>query len=108
MAALQGPARFHARVAANVVAMVAHEFETEEEHLAAEWQRLADLLEDAAEAPASRAALRQGLAERNARLAERIRAGEADSGPFRASLLAHLRATVDAKMAVSRPPRQGR
>lgn len=105
VAALEGPARFNARVAANVVAIVAREIETEEAHLDGEWQRLAALLDETTEAPASREALREGLRERNRTLVARIRAGDADSGPFRGELLAHLRATVDAKLAVSRPPR---
>ena len=37
---LAGPRQFHARVAANVVAMVAREIETEEGHLLGEWERL--------------------------------------------------------------------
>lgn len=102
---LSGPARFHARVAANVVAIVAREIETEDEHLAGEWARLAALLEETAEPPTSREALREAIRARTLRLVERIRAGEADSGPFRAALLAHLRTTVDAKLVVSRPPR---
>jgi hypothetical protein len=37
----------------------------------------------------------------NQELAERIRAGDADAGPFRDALLAHLKRSVDAKLAVS-------
>ena len=105
---LQGPARFHARVAANVVAIVAREIETEDAHDRAEWERLARLLDDSVEAPASREARHDGLRSRNDALIERIRAGEADSGPFAEAVLAHLRATIDEKMDVSRPPRVGR
>ncbi len=103
--ALSGPNRFHARVAANVVAIVAREIETEEAHLAAEWKGLGTLLEDASPPPAPREALREAVRERNAALVERVRSGEADSGPFRAALLAHLRTVVDAKLEVARPPR---
>ena len=106
--ALQGPARFHARVAANVVAIVARELETEDAHGAAEWERLGRLLGEAGPPPAARAALREGLRARNQVLVERIRAGQADTGLFRAAVLAHLRASVDEKLAVSRPPRVGR
>lgn len=105
---LKGPARFHARVAANVVAIVAREIETEEAHRTAELAGLRALLEETAEAPATadeqRAAVRAG----NERLVDRIRAGDADSGPFREALLAHLRTVADAKLAVSRPPRVNR
>jgi hypothetical protein len=106
--ALQGPARFHARVAANVVAIVARELETEDAHGTAEWERLGRLLGEPGPPPAARAALREGLRARSQALCERIRAGQADAGPFRAAVLAHLRASVDEKLAVSRPPRVGR
>lgn len=105
---LQGPARFHARVAANVVAIVAREIETEDAHGAAEWARLGGLLEDPAEVPTARDARHEGLRARNETLVERIRAGDADAGPFAQAVLAHLRATVDEKMDVSKPPRVGR
>ena len=42
---LSGPRRYHARVAANVVAIVAREIETEEDHLRGEWDRLGRLLD---------------------------------------------------------------
>jgi hypothetical protein len=103
---LSGVARFHARVAANVVAMVAREIETEAEHAAGEWARLADLLGDAGPLPEGRGERRLALRRRNALLVERIEAGHADAGPFRARLLAHVQQTVADKMAVSRPPRQ--
>jgi hypothetical protein len=103
--ALAGPARYHARVAANVVASVAREIETEEEQLLGEWRRLGELLGDSAQAPAAREALRAGVAQRSQALVQRIRAGEADAGPWRRAVLAHLRQTVADKLAVARPPR---
>jgi len=105
---LQGPARFHARVAANVVAIVAREIETEDAHGAAEWDRLGRLLELDGGVPGTREAREAGLCARNEALAARIRAGDADAGPFADAVLAHLRATVDERMDVSRPPRVGR
>jgi len=104
--ALDGVARFHARVAANVVAMVAREIETEAEHAEAEWRRLAELLGPAGPLPGALPARRAALAARGEELTRRIRAGDADQGPFRAQVLAHLRRTVADKMSVSRPPRQ--
>ncbi len=105
---LQGPARFHARVAANVVAIVAREIETDDAHGVAEWERLGQLLEDPSDPPAQGDARRADLRARNEALIERIRNGDADAGPFREAVLEHLRATVDEKMDVSRPPRVGR
>jgi len=104
--ALEGVAKFHARVAANVVAMVAREIETEAEHLAGEWTRLAALLGEEGALPAGREERRAALRRRNEALVGRIRAGDADAGAFRRQLLAHLRQTVADKMAVSKPPRQ--
>ncbi len=105
---LNGPARYHARVAANVVAIVAREIETEESHWAAEWERLGGLLGEQTSPPDSRDAYRDALRARNEELAARIREGKADRGEWRRAVVAHLRETVDAKLAVSRPPRQGR
>lgn len=103
---LEGVPRFHARVAANVVAMVAREIETQDEHLRGEWDRLTALLDDEASWPAAREAQLGALRERNETLSERIRSGDADTEPFRSELLGHLRRTIDDKMVVSRPPRQ--
>lgn len=104
--ALDGVAKFHARVAANVVAMVAREIETCGDHEAAEWQRLGGLLGDAAALPEALAGRRAALVERNEALCERIRTGAFDTGAERSELLAHLRSTVTDKMSVSKPPRQ--
>jgi hypothetical protein len=102
---LDGPRRYHARVAANLVAIVAREIETEEAQLASEWERLGALLGLREERPALRDALRDALRARTQLLAERIRRGDADRGPWREALIAHLRRSVADKLAVSRPPR---
>ncbi|HEU4758495.1 MAG TPA: DUF6285 domain-containing protein [Dehalococcoidia bacterium] len=99
---LQGARGFHARVAANVLRILRRELEHEDEHLAAEWAGLDQLL-GPAEPPATRAALREALRARTGDLCERIRAGEADSGPFRDAVLAHVRRTVRDKLLVSNP-----
>ena len=103
---LEGVPRFHARVAANVVAMVAREIETQEDHLRGEWERLGALLGEDAPLPAGREKTLAAVRGRSEALARRIRAGEADAGPWRAEVLAHLRRTVADKMDVSRPPRE--
>jgi hypothetical protein len=105
---LEGVPKFHARVAANVVAMVAREIETAEPQERGEWLRLGALLGSDEDVPGERAERHAALAARNEELARRIRAGEADAGPWRAELLAHLRRTVADKLEVARPPRQAR
>jgi len=99
--ALDGTARFHARVAANVLAIVGRELAHEPAHLAAEWQRL-DALLGTEPLPAA-AALRDALRARSEALCARIRAGDADAGPFRAATVAHVRATVREKLAIANP-----
>ena len=107
---LEGVRRFHARVAANVVAMVARELEVEDGHDRAQWERLGRLLSEP-DAPlpvgwSGRSGRREALTERNAALVEEIRAGRVDEGELRRAVLAHLAATCDEKLEVSRPPRQ--
>lgn len=100
--ALEGTAKFHARVAANVVAIAVRELELEPGQLVAEWQRLDGLL-GSAPAPADLAALRQGIRARTEELCERVRRGDADQEPFRAAVLAHVRASVLEKLAIANP-----
>ncbi len=102
--ALDGPRRYHARVAASVVAIVAREIEFEEQQLGAEWERLGELLGREEPPPAGRDALRDAVRTGSEELARRIRAGEADSGAWREALITHLRATVADKLDVARPP----
>lgn len=130
---LEGPARYHARVAANVVRIVSRELATEDEHVRREWQNLAALLDAdladladpagpagladpaAPDGPAAlagladpaggRAAWHEALRVRNEELGRRIRAGDADSGAWRAAVLAHLSRVVADKLDVAQPPR---
>ena len=97
-----GSRGFHARVAANALRILRRELEYEDEHLAAEWSGLDQLL-GPAQPPPARPALRDALRARNAQLCDRIRAGDADSGPFRDSVLDHVRRTVRDKLLVSNP-----
>ncbi len=98
----EGVRRFHARVAANVLGIVRRELEREEEQLAAEWAGLDGLL-GPAKPPDGRAALREALGARTADLCERIRAGEADAGPFREAVISQVRRTTRDKLLVSNP-----
>lgn len=101
--ALDGPKQYHARVAANVLAIVARELATEDAHLRAEWERLGILLADQAPPPADRAVLRAAVRARNEDLCARIRRGDADAGPWRSAVAAHVRQTVCDKLAVTNP-----
>jgi hypothetical protein len=90
LTALGGRARLHARVAANVIGLVQRELALGPASDAAEHGRLRGLLG------------RDGsLAELNAELARRIRAGELASGDPR--LHEHLWATALEKLAVDNP-----
>jgi len=100
--ALDGTAKFHARVAANVIAIVMRELELEPLQLAEEWQRLDQLL-GAEPIPAPPDAMRAALRARTEALCTRIRAGDADSAEFRDAVLAHARATVREKLAIANP-----
>jgi len=102
---LEGRQRFHGLVAANVLAIVARELALEETQLEAQRERLEALL---GVAPASEpcpglAALRQRVRALEEALAERIRHGDADCGPFADAVRAHVRSTVVEKLAVANP-----
>jgi hypothetical protein len=100
--ALEGTRKFHARVAANVLAIVQRELAAEPAQLAAEWRRL-DALVGFEETPLDLVALKRGLTERSRDLCRRIQAGEADTGEFRRAVIAHVRETVREKLAVANP-----
>jgi uncharacterized protein DUF6285 len=97
-----GRLSFHARVAGNVIQMLRRELTLEEDTLDREWTGLDGLLGPAAK-PARLSELRAGLLARNEELVRRIQSGDADSGEQRAKTLAHLRATMRDKLAVSNP-----
>jgi hypothetical protein len=105
--ALEGTKKFHARVAANVLSIAMRERDLEARHLAAEWQRL-DALLGAEPMPAEADAAKAAIAARTERLCARIRDGDADHGPFRSTVLAHVRQTVIEKLAVDNPKLLGR
>lgn len=104
--ALQGPKQFHARVAANVMRVVARELELGGEFLRAEWRRL-DELAGEEPMPDNDAALVDGLLRRNRDLCARIRRGEADADPWRARVLVHVRRTVEEKLRIVKPEMVG-
>jgi hypothetical protein len=99
---LTGSRQFYGRVAANALRTVQRELEHEEGQLAKEWDRLDQLLlsEDR---PSTRAGLRQAMRRRTEDLCQRIRQGDADAGPYRKQMIAHVRETVREKLLVSNP-----
>ena len=103
--ALGGHLKYQARVAANVVAIVGRELAADARHTRAEWDRLGSLLEEDTPFPESREAAHAQLLARNQRLVDRIRSGEADTGPWREALLRHLRETSAEKLEVAKGTR---
>ena len=101
--ALEGPRRFHALVAANVLAIVRRELDGEEDRLLGEWRRIAPLLDEGGPTPSGLAALRTAVREVTTRLAERIQRGEADTDPLRAAVRGAVRETVVEKLRVANP-----
>jgi Domain of unknown function (DUF6285) len=99
---LTGSRQFYCRVAANVLRTVMRELESEENQLANEWARL-DALLPPKERPSAREALKQAIRQRTEELCQRIRQGEADAGPYRERVLAHVRESVREKLVVSNP-----
>ena len=98
MPQLEGRAAFHARVAANALAIVARQLELGPQAETAELTRLRDLLPE----------LRQGqgtLEELNRELCGRIRSGDLDCET--PGLAEHLRRTTLDKLAVDQPKYSG-
>ena len=94
--------RFKALVGANVAGIVAREIALGPAQDRAELARLCALLgEDAARCGDDDVAAR--VKALSSELCRRIEQGEADSGSWRTELLAHLRATVSAKLEVDNP-----
>lgn len=99
---LAGSRGFHARVSANTVRIIRRELAAEEEHLAAEWAGLDEIL-GAEPAPPDRAGLRDAIRRRNSRLCELIRSGELDDGERAALVRRHVQQTVRNKISVTNP-----
>jgi hypothetical protein len=97
-----GSRGFHARVSANAIRIVRRELELEDAQLSAEWEGL-DTLFDTQARPEDRSGLHSELRRRNEALCERIRAREADEGPFGERVRAHVRSVVSDKLRVTNP-----
>ncbi len=98
--------RYRLLIALNVLRIVEREIPGREARLRAELEALADLLDRPPEAPPADPALLQArVREANRELCERIRAGAADADPWRARVLAHVGAIVDANLGINDPRR---
>lgn len=99
---LTGALQYNSRVAANVIRTVRRELQDDERTLREEWAGLDGLLGEVPR-PLTLDALRAAIAERTRVLSARIRAGDADSGPWREAVLAQTRDVVRAKLEASNP-----
>ena len=100
--AMSGPKQFHARVAANVMRILGRELELGPGFTKAEWQRL-DALLGAEPMPEEADAVAEGILRRTRTLCQQIRDGEADDDPRRREVMAHVRRTVEEKLAIAKP-----
>lgn len=103
---LSGRLRFHARVLQNVLGILEREWADEEDAVRAEWHRLSGLLGERDDAPPAFGSLRQGVRDRNAELARRIRAGDLDDRWDEA--VAAVYETTLSKLAIANPRHAGR
>lgn len=94
--------RYYALVSANAVRAVARELELEEGQLLEEWEGLNGLL-GPEKTPSQLSQLRGAIHRRTEELCQRIRAGEADGGPYRQQVVDHLRRVVRHKLLVNDP-----
>ena len=99
---LTGAQQYNSRVAANVIRTVRRELRDEELRLHEEWAGLDVVLGEALK-PGTLAALQPAIAERTTELSDRIRAGDADRGPWRDAVLTHTKDVVRAKLEASNP-----
>ena len=100
---LSGSRQFYGRVAANVLRIVMRELEHAEDQAS---RRVAAPGRAAVEPPSDRPGRRRCktlIWQRTAELCARIRNGEADRGPYREQVLAHLRQTTHDKLVISNP-----
>jgi Domain of unknown function (DUF6285) len=99
----EGSHRFRTRVAANLMRIIAREFQQEESHLRQEVKALAELLGKSGPRVETVAEARRQALALNSELCGRIRAGAADDDGFRARTLEVVRAIVENKLEVANP-----
>lgn len=91
--------KFRALVAANVLTIVGRELDIGAVQASAEQARLVGLLGDAVTQENVSANVERMTQE----LAQKIRAGEADDGPFHDAVFAHIEQTVTEKLQIANP-----
>lgn len=95
--------RYKATVAANVLRIVAREIDLGDRHLREEAEDLAELLGEGRPRARGEQALHEEVVRLNRLLAERIRAGEMDSGAGRSRVLEALRKFAVRKLEIANP-----
>jgi alcohol dehydrogenase class IV len=101
--AIEGARQFQARVVANVMRIVAREIQNEDPAVRVEVKALAHLLRRDAPHLHSLDDLRKASASMGEELSARIRAGDADSGSWRAEVLSVVRQSVEDKLRIANP-----
>jgi AcrR family transcriptional regulator len=95
--------RFRVLIAANLMTILTRELQAGDEPVRAEWQALAALLGAPGGTPPAGADLR-AEADRMAReLCARIRAGEADEGPWAEAVQAYAEDALTARLRIANP-----
>ena len=100
---IEGAKQFQARVVANVMRIVAREIQLEDPSVRREVKALAKLLGHEAPHLHGLDDLRKASAELAGELSKRIRAGDADSGAWRAEVMALVRQSVEDKLRIANP-----
>lgn len=95
--------RFRTLIAANLMAIVTRELRAGDAPLRDEWRSLAALLGHHEPPPAAVAELRTGLDALGRELCARIRAGDADSGPWAEAAHAYAESAVTARLQIANP-----
>ncbi len=101
--ALQEPLRFHTRVAANLLRIIARELDLEANHLSIEIKGLWKLLSKTPGSIDSSEEMRTQISELNEELCERIRMGKADNGPWANLVMDHVKKTLVQKLEIANP-----
>ncbi len=100
---IEGAKQFQARVVANVMRIVAREIQLEDPAVRREVKALAKLLGHEAPHLHGLDDLRKASASLGEELSARVRAGDADSGAWRAEVLANVRQSVEDKLRIANP-----